>query len=66
MGKRIADRIRLGAITGLGQSREFRATLDMEVDENQRLGLSYDNYNINGANSLGNLGIDWGYRLEFE
>ena len=33
--------------------------------DNQRLGISYDNYNINGANSFGNLGIDWGYRLEF-
>lgn len=66
VGKRIAERVRLSAQTGLGESREFRGALDWQLDDNQRIGLSYDNYNINGTNSFGNLGIDWGYRLEFE
>lgn len=66
VGKRIAERVRLSAQTGLGESREFRGALDWQLDDNQRIGLSYDNYNINGTNSFGNLGVDWGYRLEFE
>jgi translocation and assembly module TamB len=66
IGKRIAERVRLSATTGLGEGREFRGALDWQLDDNQRLGVSYDNYNISGTNSFGNLGVDWGYRLEFE
>ncbi len=66
VGRRIADRVRLSATTGLSASRDVRAALEVQLDDNQRVGISYDNYNNTGANSLGNLGIDWGFRLEFE
>lgn len=66
VGRRIADRVRLSATTGLSESREVRAALEVQLDDNQRIGISYDNYNNTSANSLGNLGIDWGIRLEFE
>lgn len=65
VGKRIAERVRLSATTGLSESREFRGSLEVQLDDNQRVGVSYDNYN-NVGNSFGNLGIDWGVRLEFE
>ncbi|MFK7986146.1 MAG: translocation/assembly module TamB domain-containing protein [Sandaracinaceae bacterium] len=66
VGKRLAERVRLSATTGLGEGREFRGALEWQLDDNMRLGASYDNYNIDPANSFGNLGVDWGYRLEFE
>jgi translocation and assembly module TamB len=66
VGKRLAERVRLSATTGLGEGREFRGALEWQLDDNMRVGLSYDNYNIDSANSFGNLGVDWGYRLEFE
>ncbi len=66
VGRRIADRVRLSATTGLSASRDVRAALEVQLDENQRVGVSYDNYNNTSANSFGNLGIDWGFRLEFE
>ncbi|HJL15098.1 MAG TPA: translocation/assembly module TamB domain-containing protein [Sandaracinaceae bacterium LLY-WYZ-13_1] len=66
IGKRIAERVRLSATTGLGEGREFRGALEWQLDDNQRIGLSYDNYNVTGTASFGNLGVDWGYRLEFE
>lgn len=66
VGNRIAERVRLSATTSLGESRQFRGALDWQLDENQHVGVSYDNYNITGTNSFGNLGVDWGYRLEFE
>ena len=66
IGKRIAERVRLSASTGLGEGREFRGALELQLDDNQRVGLSYDNFNVTGGSSFGNLGVDWGYRLEFE
>ncbi len=66
VGRRIADQVRVSATTGLGESRDVRAGVEVQLDDNQRVGISYDNYNNTGANSLGNLGIDWGVRLEFE
>ncbi|MCC6874554.1 MAG: translocation/assembly module TamB [Sandaracinaceae bacterium] len=66
IGKRIADRIRLSAQTGLSDAREVRAAIEWQLDDNARLQMSYDNYNFTGTSSLGNLGLDVGYRLEFE
>ncbi len=66
IGKRIAERVRLSATTGLSESRDFRGSLEVQLDDNQRVGVSYDNYNNTSGNSFGNLGVDWGVRLEFE
>ncbi|MCB9593919.1 MAG: translocation/assembly module TamB domain-containing protein [Sandaracinaceae bacterium] len=66
VGTRIAERVRLSATTGIGETREFRGAVDLTVDENQRVGVSYDNYNYDGTSSFGNLGVDWVYHLEFE
>jgi len=66
VGTRIAERVRLSATTGIGESREFRGAVDLTIDENNRVGISYDNYNYDGTNSFGNLGADWVYHLEFE
>ena len=58
--------MRATAQTGVGESREFRGGVEVTIDENQRLGASYDNYNYDGTSSFGNLGVDWVYHLEFE
>ncbi|MBX3270888.1 MAG: translocation/assembly module TamB domain-containing protein [Sandaracinaceae bacterium] len=66
VGTRIAERVRLSATTGVGEAREFRGAVDLTIDDNQRVGVSYDNYNYDGTSSFGNLGVDWVYHLEFE
>ncbi|HHH26939.1 MAG TPA: hypothetical protein ENK57_01120, partial [Polyangiaceae bacterium] len=66
VGTRIAERVRLSATTGIGETREFRGAVDLTIDENNRVGVSYDNYNYDGTSSFGNLGVDWVYHLEFE
>lgn len=66
IGKRLSEQVRLSATTGLSEAREFRASAEWQLDDRNRLEVSYDNYNVNGTNSLGNLGLDWGFRLEFE
>ena len=66
VGSQIADRVRATAQTGVGESRTFRGGVELTIDDNQRLGVSYDNYNYDGTSSFGNLGADWVYHLEFE
>ncbi len=66
VGTRIAERVRLSATTGIGEAREFRGAVELTIDEHNRVGISYDNYNYDGTSSFGNLGADWVYHLEFE
>lgn len=66
IGKRIADRVRLSATTGLSESREFRAVLEAQLDDTTSIQAGYDNYNLTSASSFGNVGIDLRWRLEFQ
>jgi translocation and assembly module TamB len=66
IGKRIADRVRLSATTGLSESREFRAVLEAQLDETTSIQAGYDNYNLTSASSFGNVGVDLRWRLEFQ
>lgn len=65
IGKRIADRIRLSATTGISEARDFRAVLEAQLDDTTSVSVGYDNYNLTGA-SYGNFGADLRWRLEFE
>lgn len=65
IGKRIADRVRLSATTGLSEAREFRAVIEAQLDANTSVQAGYDNYNLTSASSFGNVGIDLRWRLEF-
>lgn len=66
IGKRIADRIRLSATTGLSEARDFRALIEAQLDETTSVTVGYDNYNLTSGASFGNFGADLRWRLEFE
>ncbi len=66
IGKRIADRVRLSATTGLSEAREFRAQVEAQLSETTSVQAGYDNYNLTSASSFGNVGVDLRFRLEFE
>jgi translocation and assembly module TamB len=69
IGKRITDRVRLSATTGVGtgDSRDFRALVDVQLDRTAGVQCSYDNFTTSGsASSFGNVGCDLRWRLEFE
>lgn len=66
IGKRIADRVRLSATTGLSEAREFRAVLEAQLDDTTSIQAGYDNYNVTSASSFGNVGVDLRWRLEFQ
>lgn len=69
VGKRIADRVRVSATTGVGagEARDFRALVDMQIDDTTGVQCSYDNFTTTAsASSFGNVGCDLRWRLEFE
>lgn len=66
IGKRLADRIRANVTSGLSDSREVRSNLEWEVGSRVSVEASYDNVNDISTSSLGNLGADVRWRLEFE
>ena len=67
VGKRIADRVRLSATTSVGEARDFRALVDVQLDDTTGVQCSYDNFTTtSGASSFGNVGCDLRWRLEFE
>lgn len=66
VAKRVNDRVRINASTGLtGTERDVRASAVVEVEDNTTLEASYDNLNREGT-SIGNVGVDLRWRLEFE
>ena len=66
IGKRIADRVRLSATTGLSETREFRTSLEWRLGDETSVQAVYDNMNTTSASPLGNVGVDLRWRLEFE
>ncbi|MFK8002632.1 MAG: translocation/assembly module TamB domain-containing protein [Polyangiales bacterium] len=67
VGKRISERVRLSASTGLtGESRTFQTGLEWRVSDQTSFQAVYDNINRESASNLGNVGVDLHWRLEFE
>jgi len=66
IGKRLAQRIRAYVTSGLTDQREVRSNLEWRLSPKVSVEGSYDNVNDISSSSLGNLGVDIRWRLEFE
>ncbi len=66
IGKRLAERIRANVTSGLAESREIRSNVEWRLSPRVSVQGSYDNVNDISSSSLGNLGADVRWRLEFE
>jgi translocation and assembly module TamB len=66
IGKRLAERIRANVTSGLAESREVRSNVEWQLNRRVSVQGSYDNVNDISSSSLGNLGADVRWRLEFE
>ena len=66
IGKRLAERIRASVTTGVAESREVRSKLEWRLSQRLSIEGSYDNVNDVSSSSLGNLGGDLRWRMEFE
>ena len=66
IGKRLAQRIRAYVTSGLSDQREVRSNLEWRLSPRVSVEGSYDNVNDISSSSLGNIGADIRWRLEFE
>ena len=66
VGKRLTERVRANVTTGLAESREVRSNIEWRLNNRVSVESSYDNVNDISSSSLGNLGADVRWRLEFE
>jgi translocation and assembly module TamB len=66
LGKRITDDVRATVTTGITENREIRSSIEWKLGRRMILQGAYDNANDVSSSSLGNLGADLRWRLEFE
>jgi len=66
VGKHLADAVRAQVATSVGEDQELRASVELRLS--QRLGLlgSYDNINDVASSTVGNIGVDLRWHIEFE
>ncbi len=66
LGKHLADAVRATVATSVGEDQELRATVEWRLS--QRLGVlgSYDNINDVSSSTVGNVGVDLRWHIEFE
>jgi translocation and assembly module TamB len=66
VGKRLTNDLRASVTAGLSEDRELRSNIEWRLNNRLSVQGSYDNINDVSSSSLGNLGVDLRWRLEFE
>ncbi|MET0791285.1 MAG: hypothetical protein ABW061_07160, partial [Polyangiaceae bacterium] len=61
-----SKRIRASVTSGVADSREVRSNVEWQLSPRVSVEGSYDNVNDISSSTLGNLGADVRWRLEFE
>jgi translocation and assembly module TamB len=58
--------VRASVTAGLSEDRELRSNIEWRLNNRLSVQGSYDNINDVSSSTLGNLGVDLRWRLEFE
>jgi translocation and assembly module TamB len=66
VGKRLSEQVRASVTTGLNDNREVRSNVEWSLKGGVSVRGSYDNVNDLSSSTVGNVGADIGWRLEFE
>lgn len=66
VGKRIAERVRLSASTGIAESRDFKTGVEFQLNDETSVEAMYNNQNASTASQIGDVGVDLKWRLEFD
>jgi translocation and assembly module TamB len=66
VGKRVTDSVRTSVTTGVSEDREVRSNIEWRLNRQMSVQGSYDNLNDISSSPVGNIGIDFRWRLEFE
>lgn len=66
VGKRLTDTVRANVATTLAEDRELRSNIEWRLNRRISVQGSYDNINDVSSSAVGNVGVDFRWRLEFE
>lgn len=66
IGKQLSERIRAFVTSGVGESRDVRSNVQVKINKKVSIEGSYDTINDLSSSSIGNLGADVRWRLDFE
>jgi len=66
IGKRLTDRVRANVTSGVSENREIRSNIEWQLTPKASVLGSYDNVNNVSSSSVGNLGADIRFRIEFQ
>jgi translocation and assembly module TamB len=66
VGKRLTNDLRASVTAGLSEDRELRSNIEWRLNNRLSVQGSYDNINDVSSSTLGNVGVDLRWRLEFE
>jgi translocation and assembly module TamB len=65
LGKRITDNVRANVTTSLAEDRELRSNVEWRLNQRWSVQGSYDNINDVTSSTVGNVGVDIRWRVEF-
>ena len=65
-GKRITEGVRATLTSGIAEDRQLRTTIEVQLNQNSGLQVSYDNINNVSSVGIGNFGADYRLRIEWE
>jgi translocation and assembly module TamB len=66
VGKRLTNDLRASVTAGISEDRELRSNIEWRLNNKLSVQGSYDNINDVSSSTLGNVGVDLRWRLEFE
>lgn len=66
VGKRISERVRASATTGLTTDSNFKTNLQWRLNDQTSVEAGYDNVQTTTSSQFGNVGVDLRWRLEFD
>ncbi len=66
VGKRLSDKVRASARTGLTADSNFKTGVEWRLDDQTSVEAGYDNVQTTTSSQFGNVGVDLRWRLEFD
>jgi translocation and assembly module TamB len=66
VGKRLGDKVRATATTGLSTDSNFKTGVEWRFDDQTSVEAAYDNVQTTTSSQFGNVGVDLRWRLEFD
>jgi translocation and assembly module TamB len=66
VGKRLSDRVRATATTGLTADSNFKTGVQWRLNNQTSVEAGYDNVQTTSSSQFGNVGVDLRWRLEFD